>query len=61
MATNSEEAILCMIFQEVRDHLSKRMKILSGKDRLAVQQEFLEWITLEFDELEISFMDYHSF
>jgi len=59
----AEDARIHFLISEILENLSARMKILSGKERLAIQEEFLEWIGLmngEDEKVEITFMDFYA-
>ena len=40
--------------------MSERIKQLKGKDRTAVCSEFLEWLVLDEDDLEVEWFPHHS-
>ena len=47
--------------QSALEHTSAQSKKIEGKDKLALQQEFLEWFSEEIDNIEILHMDYFRY
>ena len=58
---SSEDLRLELTLQSTLDHTSEQSKKLSGKDKLALQQEFLEWFSEEVEDIELLYMDHHQY
>ena len=58
---SSEDLRLELTVQSTLDHTSKQSKKISGKDKLALQQEFLEWFSEEVEDIELLYMDHHQY
>lgn len=42
---------------EALTHAKKRFEVLSGRDCLALQMEFLEWLSGDWKEMEVEWME----
>ncbi len=42
------------------DDARKRIKELEGKNRYALQQEFLDWLVLDWDDLEVDWFRHYE-
>ena len=58
---SSEDIRLELTVKSTLDHTSEQSKQLSGKDKLALQQEFLEWFSEEVEHIELLYMDHHQY
>ena len=58
---SSEDLSLELTVQSTLDHTSEQSKKISGKDKLALQQEFLEWFSEEVEDIELLYMDHHQY
>ena len=58
---SSEDLRLELPVQSTVDHTSEQSKKISGKDKLALQQEFLEWFSEEVEDIELLYMDHHQY
>ena len=50
-----------MAIQSSLNDTSEQFKKIEGKDRLALQQEFLEWLSEEVEDIEVLHMDHHHY
>ena len=50
-----------MVIQSSLNDTSEQFKKIEGKDRLALQQEFLEWLSEEVEDIEVLHMDHHHY
>ncbi len=41
-------------------HTNERLKVLTGKDRYAVQSEFLDWLVMDTDDLDVEWFPHYS-
>ena len=57
----SEDLRLKLTVQSTLDHTSEQSKKISGKDKMALQQEFLEWFSEEVEDIELLYMDHHQY
>ena len=48
-----EEEHLCRIIEETLFNAKKRYEVLDGKDKYALQNELLEWMSSDWDEIEV--------
>ena len=44
---------LCRIIEETLFNAKKRYEVLDGKDKYALQNELLEWMSSDWDEIEV--------
>ena len=58
---SSEDLRLELTVQSILDHTSEQSKEISGKDKMALQQEFLEWFSEEVEDIELLYMDHHQY
>ena len=58
---SSEDLRLELTVQSILDHTSEQSKKISGKDKMALQQEFLEWFSEEVEDIELLYMDHHQY
>ena len=58
---SSEDLRLELTVQSILDQTSEQSKKISGKDKLALQQEFLEWFSEEVEDIELLYMDHHQY
>ena len=58
---SSEDLRLELTVQSTLDHTSEQSKMISGKDKMALQQEFLEWFSEEVEDIELLYMDHHQY
>jgi|TARA_Y100000015_G_C2376426_1_gene82740 hypothetical protein len=58
---SSEDLRLELTVQSILDHTSEQSKMISGKDKMALQQEFLEWFSEEVEDIELLYMDHHQY
>ena len=58
--TWAENSRLKMVIHHALNDEKIQLKNLTGKDKMALQEEFLEWNALDFDELEIDFADHFN-
>lgn len=50
-----------MSIQSTLNDASIQSKRINGKDRLALQEEFLEWLSLETEDIEVLHMDHFNY
>ena len=58
---SSEDLRLELTVQSILDQTSEQSKKISGKDKMALQQEFLEWFSEEVEDIELLYMDHHQY
>jgi uncharacterized membrane protein YvbJ len=58
---SSEDLRLELTIQSTLDQTSEQSKKISGKDKMALQQEFLEWFSEEVEDIELLYMDHHQY
>ena len=58
---SSEDLRLELTVQSILDHTSEQSKMISGNDKMALQQEFLEWFSEEVEDIELLYMDHHQY
>ena len=58
---SSEDLRLELTVQSTLDHTSEQSKKIAGKDKMALQQEFLEWFSEEVEDIELLYMDHHQY
>lgn len=58
---SSEDLRLELTVQSTLDHTSEQSKKIYGKDKMALQQEFLEWFSEEVEDIELLYMDHHQY
>ena len=58
---SSEDLRLELTVQSILNHTSEQSKTISGKDKMALQQEFLEWFSEEVEDIELLYMDHHQY
>ncbi len=54
----SEEQRIALVLHKALDDAKCQSRSLTGKDRQALQMEWLEFSALEWDELEISWIEH---
>lgn len=47
--------------QSALEHTSAQSKKIDGKDKLALQQEFLEWLSEDVEDIEVLHMDHYRY
>ena len=52
-----EEENLCRVIYETLNHARERCELLEGKDRYALQNELLEWMTGDWEEMEVDWLE----
>jgi hypothetical protein len=50
-----------MIVKSTLNDTSEQFNKIEGKDKLALQQEFLEWLSEEVEDIEVLHMDHHHY
>lgn len=56
-----EDLRLELVIQSSLNDTSEQFKKVKGKDKLALQQEFLEWLSEEVEDIELLYMDHHQY
>lgn len=51
-----EEENLCKSIYNTLENAKSRLKQLEGRDKLALQMELLEWMSGEWKEMEVEYM-----
>ncbi len=49
---------LKIVFEDTLLTVNKRIKKLRGRDKLALQTEFLDWTSQDWEDVEIFYRDY---
>ena len=58
---SSEDLRLELTVQSTLDHTSEQSKKILGRDKLALQEEFLEWFSEENEDIELLYMKHHQY
>jgi uncharacterized membrane protein YvbJ len=58
---SSEDLRLELTVKSTLDHTSEQSKKINGKDKMALQEEFLEWFSEEVEDIELLYMDHHQY
>ena len=59
--TFGESHRLELVVHHALKDAKSQMKKLKGKNKTALQQELMEWKTVDFDELDISYADHFNY
>jgi len=54
---DQEEENLCQSIYDCITSASERCKVLEGRDRMALQSELLEWISGDWKEMEVDWLE----
>jgi hypothetical protein len=50
---NQQHENLCRVIYETLEGAKKQFRILEGRDRFALQQELLEWLSGDWEEMDV--------
>ena len=60
MTSWAENHRLDLTIHKALEDQSNRLQTLSGRDKLALQQEFLEWSSMDYEDLEVDWMPHFN-